>query len=205
MRIISDVNVQSAIAKSCDLIDLDYARESLLLYIYFSCSSLSAYITFKFHIMKSDTKWIVDLEARAGWSMVYPQSSRLHGTKKFANSCRTTSDDAQRRNPTSLQTEKEGESWGNEETKDRNGEIESESRDSWFVNLKSASDSQFGQSHAMVIPRHIQGQRVKQDWSFSSYRGKDTGYWIHLDGWCVSLIPKSLWRSIRIWYNDIKK
>lgn len=38
-----------------------------------------------------------------------------------------------------------------------------------------ASDSRFEQSHAIVIPRHIQKQRVKQDWSFSSYQDKGIG------------------------------
>lgn len=48
----------------------------------------------------------VDLKARADRSMVYSQSFRLRGTKKFANSCRATSDDVQRRNPTFVDGER---------------------------------------------------------------------------------------------------
>lgn len=69
-----------------------------------------------------------------------------------------------------MQTEKEGEGWDNEGTKDGNGEIESDSRVVGSLILR-ASDSRIGQSHAIVILGHIQ-QRVKQDWSFSSCRGE---------------------------------
>lgn len=48
----------------------------------------------------------VDLEARADRSMVYSQSFRLRGTKKFTNSCRATSDDVQRRNLTFVDGER---------------------------------------------------------------------------------------------------
>jgi len=62
--------------------------------------------------------------------------SDLRGTKKFANSCRATSDGVQRRNLTFVDSERRRKAGGNEGTKDGYGEIES-TRDSWFVNLKS--------------------------------------------------------------------
>ncbi|KYM82359.1 hypothetical protein ALC53_07147 [Atta colombica] len=46
-------------------------------------------------------------------------------------------------------------------------EIEISLRTSGSINI-AAKETRLGQSHATVIPKHIQEQRVKQDWSFSS-------------------------------------
>lgn len=67
--------------------------------------------------------------------MVYSQSFRLRGTKKFANSCRATSDGVQRRNPTFVDGERRRK-LGVMKGQRTDAEIES-TRDSWFVNLKN--------------------------------------------------------------------